>query len=82
MAHQLLPPSGREDKGSPWLRAAGGSARPDSLGADLSLHSDLGVRDLGVWAGESDPGRMLAWVLLIVVAAVVGGVLALVLWLV
>ncbi len=77
MAHQLMPPSGREDEGSPRLGTVDGSARTGRSDVDLYLHSDPGVR-----AGESDPGRMLAWVLLIVAAAVVAGVLALVLWLV
>lgn len=76
MAHQLMPSSG-QDEGSPRLWTAEGSARTGRPDVDLYLHSDLGLR-----AGESNPGRMLAWVLLIVAAVVVAGVVTLVLWLV
>ncbi len=77
MAHQLTPPSGREDEGLPRLRTEGNSALSGCFDADLHLCSDLSVRP-----GESDPGRMLGWVLLLVVAVMVAAMLALVWWLV
>jgi hypothetical protein len=75
MAHQLTSPSGREDNGLPRLWTAGDSAR--RFDADLYLRVELGVRP-----GESDAGQMLGWVLLIVAAAVVVGILTLMWWLV
>lgn len=76
MAHALTPESGREDYNFPWLRI------PPSDVAQLSggpnphgyLDSNLGLGiDLGVRPGESDPGRMLCGVLLIVAMAVIVG---------
>ncbi len=75
MAHQLTPPSGREDEGLPRFQTESNSALSGCVDADLYLRRALGVRP-----GESDPGRMLGSVLLIVVAAVVV-MLALVWWL-
>lgn len=66
MAHQLTPPSGREDEGLPRPRTESNSALTGCFETDLYLHSDLGLRP-----GESDPGQMLGWVLLIVAVAVV-----------
>ncbi|MGH3754110.1 MAG: hypothetical protein ACRDRP_15715 [Pseudonocardiaceae bacterium] len=77
MAHQLTPPSGREDEGHPRFQADRSSALAGCFDADLNLPGDLGVRP-----GESDPGRMLGWVLLIVVVTVVVAMLALVWWLI
>lgn len=76
MAHQLTPPPGREDEGHPRSQADCSSALAGCFGADLHLPGDLGVRP-----GESDPGRMLGWVLLIVAVTVVA-MLALVWWLI
>jgi hypothetical protein len=66
MAHQLTPPPGREDEGLPRLRTDSNSALNGSVEADLYLHSGLGVRP-----DESDSGRMLGWILLIVAVTVV-----------
>lgn len=76
MAHQLTPPPGREDEGHPRLQTDS-SALTGCFDADLHLPGDLGVRP-----GESDPGRMLGWVLLIVAVTMVAMLLALVWWLV
>lgn len=77
MAHQLTPPSGREDEGLPRPRTDSNSALTGYFEPDLYLHSDLGPRP-----GESNPGQMLGWVLLIVAAtAVVMLGLVLVWWL-
>jgi hypothetical protein len=69
MEHQLTPPSGREDENVPQLRTGSNSALTGGFDSDLYLSSG----DLGVRPGESDPGRMLAAVLLLVVAMVVLG---------
>lgn len=76
MAHQLTPPPGREDEGHPRLRTEGDAALTGGFDTDLHLRSDLGVRP-----GESDPGRMLGWVLLVVMALTVVAILALLWWL-
>lgn len=74
MEHQLTPASGRQDENVSRLRPGSDSALHGCLDSDLHLHDDLGLRP-----GESDPGRMLCVVLLLVVAMVV--VLGLVWWL-
>ncbi|HEY6424701.1 MAG TPA: hypothetical protein VIY28_15935 [Pseudonocardiaceae bacterium] len=82
MAPQMPPESGREDDDLPWsltpsrdVAQLSGESNPRSYSdADLALRSEWGARP-----GESDPGRMLCWVLLIVAAAII---LALVWWLV
>ncbi|MGH4007175.1 MAG: hypothetical protein ACRDTH_03220 [Pseudonocardiaceae bacterium] len=76
MAHQLTPPSGREDSNVPPLWTGTNSALTSCFDSDLQLSSGLGVR-----SGESDAGRMLGAVLLLVTLAVVL-VLGLVWWLV
>jgi hypothetical protein len=68
MEHQLTPPSGREDENAPRLRAGSDSALTSGFDSGLHLSGDLGVRP-----GESNPGRMLAAVLLLVLATVVLG---------
>lgn len=76
MAKELTPESGREDGNFPWLRIPSSdvaqlSGWPNPHGysdSDLELRSDLGVRP-----GESDPGRMLCGVLLIVALVVIVG---------
>ena len=67
MEHQLTPPSGREDENVPWLRTAS-SAFTDCADLDSHFRGDLGVRP-----GESNPGRMLCAVLLLVVVIVMLG---------
>lgn len=76
MEHQLTPPSSREDENVLRVRAGSNSALVDCIDAGSYLHDGLGVRP-----GESNPGRMLCAVLLLVVATVVLG-LGLVWWLV
>lgn len=68
MTPQLTPASGREHNGFPGRQIGTHSALAPGLG------SGLGARP-----GESDPGRMLAGVLLLVVATIIM-VLALVWW--
>jgi hypothetical protein len=68
MTQQLTPASGREDSDFPRPRTGSHSALTSGL------RSDLGVRP-----GESDPGRMLGGVLLLLIATIV---LALAWWLV
>lgn len=70
MTPQLTPASGRGDNGFPRPRA----------GSNSALTVDRG-NDLGVRSGESDPGRMLSGVLLLV-AAMIMLALALAWWLV
>ncbi|MGH3835170.1 MAG: hypothetical protein ACRDSF_05635 [Pseudonocardiaceae bacterium] len=65
MAHQLTPPSGREDSNFPRPRTGSNSALSGCFDSDLHLSSDLGVR-----SGESDAGRMLGAVLLLVAVVV------------
>lgn len=73
MEYQLTPPPSREDENVPWLRTGGNTAFAD---ADSYLRGSLGVRP-----GESNPGRMLCAVLLLVMAIAVLG-LGLAWWLV
>jgi hypothetical protein len=75
MEHQLTPPS-REDENVLRLRTGSNSTLVDCIDSGSYLHSDLGVRP-----GESNPGRMLCAVLLLVVAIIVLG-LGLAWWLV
>ncbi|MGH3944573.1 MAG: hypothetical protein ACRDRY_11375 [Pseudonocardiaceae bacterium] len=65
MTHQLTPPSGREDSNVPRPRTGANSALSGCFDSDLRLRSDLGVR-----SGQSDAGRMLGAVLLLVAVAV------------
>ena len=74
MEYQLTPPPSREAGNVPRARTGSNSVLVDCIDSGLYLHSDLGVRP-----GESDPGRMLCAVLLLVVV-VLG--LGLVWWLV
>ncbi len=67
MEHQFTSPSSREDENVPRLRTGSNSA-VDCLDPGSDLHSGLGVRP-----GESNPGRMLSAVLLLVVTVVVLG---------
>ena len=76
MEYQLTPPPSREAGNVPRARTGSNSVLVDCIDSGLYLHSDLGVRP-----GESDPGRMLCAVLLLVVAIAVLG-LGLVWWLV
>ncbi|MGH3886768.1 MAG: hypothetical protein ACRDSZ_09395 [Pseudonocardiaceae bacterium] len=66
MEHQLTPPSGPEDENFPRLAAGVNTALTDFFGPDPHLSGDLSVRP-----GESDPGRMLGAVLLLVAVVVV-----------
>lgn len=66
MEHQLTPPSGREDENFPWLATGSNRALTRCFDSDPHPGGDLGVRP-----GESDSGRMLGAVLLLVAAAVV-----------
>lgn len=66
MAHQLTPPSGREDSNVPRPRSGSNSALSGCFDSDLHPSSDLGVG-----SGESDAGRMLGVVLLLVAVVVV-----------
>ncbi len=66
MEHQLTPSSGREDSNVPRLRTGTNSALTGCFDSDLHLSGDLGVRP-----GESDAGRMLGAVLLLVALVVV-----------
>jgi hypothetical protein len=78
MEYQLTPPPSREDGDVPWLRTGSNTAFVEGAAADLHLHSGLGVRP-----GESNPGRMLCAVLLLVAAIIVLGLgLGLAWWLV
>ncbi|MGH3777511.1 MAG: hypothetical protein ACRDRR_17590 [Pseudonocardiaceae bacterium] len=65
MAHQLTPQPGREDSNVPLPRTGANSALAGCFDSDLRLRSDLGVR-----SGESDAGRMLGAVLLLVALVV------------
>jgi hypothetical protein len=76
MEHQFTSPSGREDENVPRLWTGASSAAVDCIDPGSDLHSGLGVRP-----GESNPGRMLCAVLLLVVAVLVLG-LGLAWWLV
>jgi hypothetical protein len=73
MEHQLTPPSGREDENVPRPRTGSDSTLAGGVDSDLYLSGDLGVR-----RGESDSGRMLGAVLLLVLAMVVLGLVWLV----
>lgn len=74
MEYQLTPPPSREAENVPWLRTGSNTTFVECADANSHLRSDLGVRP-----GESNPGRMLCAVLLLVVAIIV---LGLVWWLV
>ncbi|MGH3870553.1 MAG: hypothetical protein ACRDSR_03395 [Pseudonocardiaceae bacterium] len=63
MEHQRRSPSDPQDENFPLLRNGGNSALLGAFDADPG--------GLGVRAGESDPGRMLAAVLLLLVVAVI-----------
>ncbi|MGH3983154.1 MAG: hypothetical protein ACREX8_04670 [Gammaproteobacteria bacterium] len=76
MGYQLTPPPGHEDENVPRLRTGSNIAFAECAVADSHLRSSLGVRP-----GESNPGRMLSAVLLLVVAIIVLG-LGLAWWLV
>ncbi len=76
MEYQLTPPSSREDENLSWLRTGSNTAFAECAIADSQLRGSLGVRP-----GESNPGRMLCAVLLLVVAIIVLG-LGLAWWLV
>ncbi|MGQ0718486.1 MAG: hypothetical protein ACT4NP_14470 [Pseudonocardiales bacterium] len=65
MAHQLTPPSGREDSNVPRPRTGSNSAFTGCFDSDLHPSRDLGVR-----SGESNAGRMLGAVLLVVAIVV------------
>ncbi|MGH3976247.1 MAG: hypothetical protein ACRDS9_23420 [Pseudonocardiaceae bacterium] len=68
MEHQLTPASRGEDADFPRPLTDSHSALTECLDSDLHRRSGLGVR-----SGESDPGRMLSAVLLLVMAIVVLG---------
>ena len=68
MEYQLTPPPSRQDESVPWLRTGSNTAFVERADADSRLHDNLGVRP-----GESNPGRMLCAVLLLVVAIIVLG---------
>ncbi len=76
MEPQLASPSSHEDKNLPRLCTGGTGTLVDCIDSRSYVHSGLGVRP-----GESNPGRMLGAVLLLVVAIAVLG-LGLVWWLV
>jgi hypothetical protein len=76
MEHQLTPPPSPEDENVPRQRTGSNIAFAECAVADLHLRSSLGVRP-----GESNPGRMLCAVLLLVMAVIVLG-LGLAWWLV
>lgn len=77
MTPRLTPASGREDRGFPQGFPQGLSQPP--AGSYGALASEFGS-DVGVRWGESDPARMLAGVLMLVMVTVITG-LALAWWL-